>query len=156
MKNFDAYDGLQDNFFNDDAAATTAVGHLVFGGVNGLSIFRPEEIRPDTIPPKIAITDFRLFNRSVPIGKLKDGRTVLTKSISETEFLQLNYRDQVVSFEFTGLHFGEPKKLHYAYQLEGFDPDWVYTEASQRIAHYTNLPYGDFIFKVKADRKSVV
>ncbi|MCB0550088.1 MAG: response regulator [Phaeodactylibacter sp.] len=150
VKNFDAYDGLQDNFFNDDAAATTAVGHLVFGGVNGLSIFRPEEIRPDTIPPKIAITDFRLFNRSVPIGKLKDGRTVLTKSISETEFLQLNYRDQVVSFEFTGLHFGEPKKLHYAYQLEGFDPDWVYTEASQRIAHYTNLPYGDFIFKVKA------
>lgn len=150
VKNFDAYDGLQDNFFNDDAAATTAVGHLVFGGVNGLSIFRPEEIHPDTIPPKIAITDFRLFNRPVPIGKLEDGRTILSKSIAETETLQLSYRDQVVSFEFTGLHFGEPQKIRYAYQLEGFDPDWVYTDASQRIAHYTNLPYEDFTFKVKA------
>lgn len=150
VKNFDAYDGLQDNFFNDDAAATTAAGHLAFGGVNGLSIFLPEEIRPDTIPPKIVITDFRLFNRPAPIGRLPDGRTILSKSISETGMLQLSYRDQVVSFEFTGLHFGEPGKIRYAYQLEGFDPDWVYTGASQRIAHYTNLPYDDFTFRVKA------
>jgi len=149
VKNFDAYDGLQDNFFNDDAAAAAA-GYLAFGGVNGLSIFRPEEIHPDTIPPKIAITDFRLFNEPVPIGKLEDGRTILSKNISETEALQLSYRDQVVSFEFTGLYFGEPQKIRYAYQLEGFDPDWVYTGASQRIAHYTNLPYDDFTFKVKA------
>ncbi|MCB0565698.1 MAG: response regulator [Phaeodactylibacter sp.] len=148
-KNFDAFDGLQDNFFNDDAAATTTAGHLIFGGVNGLSIFRPEEIRPDTIPPKIVITDFRLFNRPVPIGKLPNGRTILSRSISETEILKLTHRDQVVSFGFTGLHFGEPKKLRYAYQLEGFDLDWVYTDASQRTAHYTNLPYDDFTFKVK-------
>lgn len=150
VKNFDAFDGLQDNFFNDDAAAATAAGHLIFGGVNGLSIFRPEEIRPDTIPPKIAITDFRLFNRPVPIGELPNGRAILSKSISETEMLKLTHRDQVLSFEFTGLHFGEPKKLRYAYQLEGFDPDWVYTGPGQRTAHYTNLPYDEFTFRVKA------
>lgn len=150
VKNFDAFDGLQDNFFNDDAAAKTAVGHLIFGGVNGLSVFKPEEIHPDTIPPKIAITDFRLFNRSVSIGEMPEGREILSKNVTETSHLELSHRDNVVSFEFTGLHFGEPKKLRYAYQLEGFDPHWVYTDASQRIAHYTNLPYDDFIFKVKA------
>lgn len=150
VKNFDAFDGLQDNFFNDEAATTTPAGHLIFGGVNGLSIFRPEMIQLDTIPPKIAITDFRLFNRSVPIGRMPDGRTILSKNISETTKLQLSHRDNVVSFEFTGLHFSEPKKIRYAYQLVGFDPDWVYTDANQRIAHYTNLPYEDFTFKVKA------
>lgn len=150
VRNFDAFDGLQDNFFNDDAAASNAIGELIFGGVNGLSVFRPEEIRIDTIAPKIAITDFRLFNRSVPIGKMENGRTVLFKNISETASLVLSHRDNVVSFEFTGLHFGEPKKLRYAYQLEGLDPDWVYNDATQRIAHYTNLPYESFTFKVKA------
>ena len=150
VKNFDAFDGLQDNFFNDDAAAMTSAGHLIFGGVNGLSIFRPEEIRSDTIPPKIAITDFRLSNHSVPIGKMDNGRIILSKNISETTELVLEHNDNVVSFEFTGLHFGEPKKLRYAFQLVGFDPDWVQTDASQRIAHYTNLPYDDFIFRVKA------
>jgi signal transduction histidine kinase/ligand-binding sensor domain-containing protein/DNA-binding response OmpR family regulator len=150
VKNFDSFDGLQDNFFNDDAVAKTPAGHLVFGGVNGLSIFRPEGILPDSIPPKIAITGFRLFNRPVPIGKLPDGRIILSKNISETTRLELNHRDNVISFEFTGLHFGDSKKIRYAYQLEGFDPDWVYSDAGQRIAHYTNLPYEEFTFKVKA------
>ena len=150
VKNFDAFDGLQDNFFNDDASAKTAAGHLIFGGVNGLSIFNPKEIHTDTIAPKIAITDFRLSNLSVPIGEMENGRIVLSKNISETKRLELTHRDNVVSFEFTGLHFGEPKKLRYAFQLEGFDPDWVYADASQRIAHYTNLPHEEFTFKVKA------
>ena len=150
VKNFDAFDGLQDNFFNDDAAAVSSDGHLIFGGINGLSLFQPDDIKPDTIPPKIAITDFRLFNRSVPIGELENGRVVLSKSITETQQLELTHRDNVISFEYTGMHFGEPKKIQYAYQLEGFDSDWVYTDASQRLAHYTNLPYEKFTFKVKA------
>lgn len=150
IKNFDAFDGLQDNFFNDDAAAVTPSGYLVFGGVNGLSIFKPGEIRADTIPPKIAITDFRLFNESVPIGEMENGRTVLSKNILETDQISLTHRENVLSFSFTGLHYNEPKKLKYAHQLVGFDPDWVYTDASQRMAYYTNLPYEDYTFRVKA------
>ena len=150
IKNFDAFDGLQDNFFNDDASAVTPSGHLVFGGVNGLSVFKPDEIRNDTIPPQIAITDFRLFNESVPIGEMKNGRTVLSRNILETDQICLTHRENVLSFSFTGLHFNEPKNLIYAHQLIGFDPDWVYTDASQRMAYYTNLPYDDFTFRVKA------
>ena len=150
VKNYDAFDGLQGNFFNDDAAVTSINGHLLFGGVSGLSVFRPEEIKVDTVPPKIVITDFRLFNQPVPIGKLESGRIILSKSISETEKLELSHRDQVLSFGFTGLHFGEPKKLRYAYKLEGFESEWVYPDVGQHIAHYTNLPYEDFTFKVKA------
>ena len=150
VKNFDAFDGLQDNFFNDDASATTPSGNLVFGGVNGLSVFNPDEIRIDTIPPKIAITDFQLFNESVPIGEMGNGRTVLSKNILETDQICLTHRENVLSFSFTGLHFNEPKKIKYAHQLVGFDPDWVYTNANQRMAYYTNLPYDDFTFRVKA------
>ncbi len=150
VRNFDAYDGLQDNFFNDDAAIMTDEGYLVFGGVNGLSVFKPGDIHMDSIPPKVAITDFRLFNKSVPIGNMENGRTILSKNITETESIVLSHRDNVISIEYTGLHFNEPRKLQYAHQLAGFDPEWVYTDASQRIAHYTNLPYEEYIFRVKA------
>ncbi len=150
IKNFDALDGLQDNFFNDDAACATRSGDLVFGGVRGLSLFSPGQIRPDTIGPKVAITDFRLFNKSIPIGKLPNGRVILEKNIAETSRIVLTHRDNVLSFEYVGLHFSEPQKIRYAHKLEGFDPDWVYTDATQRIAHYTNLPYDDFTFLVKA------
>jgi len=150
FKNFDALDGLQDNFFNDDAACETPHGDLAFGGVRGLSLFSPGKIRPDTIGPQVVITDFRLFNRSITIGKQPNGRVILEKNIAETSQIVLTPRENVISFEFVGLHFNEPKKIRYAHMLEGFDPDWVYTDAGQRIAHYTNLPYEDFTFKVKA------
>ncbi|GJM32830.1 MAG: hybrid sensor histidine kinase/response regulator [Saprospiraceae bacterium] len=150
IKNFDASDGLQDNFFYDDAVCATPLGQLAFGGVNGLSLFFPEDIHPDTIPPKVAITDFRLFNNSIPIGELEDGRVILKKHIGETEYLELSHRDNVISFEFVGIQFGKPQKIQYAHKLDGFDEKWVLTDANQRIAHYTNLPYANFTFLVKA------
>ena len=150
IKNFDAQDGLQDNFFNDDAACLTRFGEMAFGGVSGLSLFIPSQIQPDTICPQVVITDFRLFNKPIPIGKLPNGRTILEENITQTRHITLTHRENVISFEFVGLQFGEPNKIQYAHKLEGFDPDWVYTDASQRIAHYTNLPHEHFTFKVKA------
>src|SRR5882762_3659159 len=43
-----------------------------------------------------------------------------------------------------------PEKSKYAYRLEGFDPDWVYTDWKNRNATYTNLKPGQYTFKIKA------
>lgn len=150
VRNFDTYDGLEDIFFYDDAACTTRAGQLAFGGVRGITFFQPEQLQTDTLPPRVALVDFRLFNHSTPIGRLEDGRVILERSIIETDHIELTHRDNVISFEFVGLQFREPRKIRYAYQLQGFDADWVYTDATQRIAHYTNLPPGDYTFRVKA------
>lgn len=149
VKNFDPFFHQQSNFFYSAASGITASGRLLFGGAYGLTSFHPDEIHLDTIAPKVAITEFRLFNRNVPIGRMGNGRTILQRSIAETQQLELTHKDNVISFEFVGLQFNNPQKLLYAHKLEGFDNDWIYTEADQRIAHYTNLPDDDFEFKVK-------
>jgi len=64
--------------------------------------------------------------------------------------ITLDYRDNVLSFEFVSLHFAEPKKNHFACQLEDFDQKWVYPDAEKRFVHYTNLPYREFTFRVKS------
>jgi len=150
IQNFDAYDGLKDNFFYDESAAIAPSGHIFFGGVKGINYFMPEAIKMNLTPPQISITDFQLAHESVPIGKLASGRTILQKSIAETKEINLTHRDNVIAFEFVGLQFGEPQKIKYAHKLEGFNEDWVYTDASQRIVQYTNLPYDNFKFMVKA------
>ena len=147
---YDVFDGLQDNFFSNHCAARLPSGQLCFGGANGISLFNPSNIRPDSIPPLTRISDFLLFNRSVPIGPWENGRVILEKSIAETKEITLDYLQNVLSFEFVGLHFAEPKKNLFAYKLEGFDEKWVYTDAEKRFAHYTNLPYRDFTFWVKS------
>jgi hypothetical protein len=59
----------------------------------------------------------------------------------------------VFSFEFAGLHYADPQRNRYAYQLVGFDPDWVSTDAGKRFATYTNLDPGRYVFRVKAANK---
>lgn len=150
VKNFDPFIDLQSNFFYSAASEKTPAGRLLFGGAYGLTSFLPQTIRLDSIVPKVALKEFRLFNKEIPVGEMADGRTILTESIGETSHIELTHKDNVISFEFVGLQFNNPEKLQYAYKLEGFDKDWIFTDADQRIAHYTNLPYDDFVFRVKA------
>jgi signal transduction histidine kinase/ligand-binding sensor domain-containing protein/DNA-binding response OmpR family regulator len=150
IKNFDSYHGLEDQSFHTSSTCINDKAELLFVGASGLNSLIPQNIQTDSVVPQVAIVDFMLFNQSVPIGPLEDGRTLLEKNIAETSNLSLSYQDNIISFEFVGLHFNEPNKIQYAYQLEGFDPDWVYKDASSRFANYTNLPYKEFTFKVKA------
>jgi len=150
VSNFDKYDGLISEFFYDKSGVTLNGEQLIFGGINGLTFFHPEEIKKDLNPPTVSIIDFQLFNESVPIGKLKNDRIILKQNVSETKEINLTHRENVLSFEFVGLLSSDPNKIKYAYKLEGFHEDWVYTDASERIAYFTNLPYDQFQFKVKA------
>jgi C4-dicarboxylate-specific signal transduction histidine kinase len=103
----------------------------------------------------VSITDFSIFNQSVQSGAgrsdvLPEGRFTRPKALS------LSYRDAVFSFEFAGLHYADPQRNRYAYQLVGFDPDWVSTDAGKRFATYTNLDPGRYVFRVKAANKDGV
>ncbi len=150
VDNFYRGDGIQDNFFFGTSSCSTTFGQLVFGGVNGLTFFRPENIRKDSVAPKVEIIGLRLFNQPVAIGQEVLNKVVLPHRIHSGDTISLTYRHNVISIEFVGLHFTQPNANKYAYKLEGFDEDWVYTDAGQRLAHYTNLPYQTYTFQVKA------
>jgi putative methionine-R-sulfoxide reductase with GAF domain len=61
----------------------------------------------------------------------------------------LRPNENFFSFEFVAIDFNRPERQQYAYMLEGFDNDWVYS-GNRRYASYTNLPGGHYRFKVKA------
>lgn len=143
--------GLRDRFFNSNAALALPDGEMLFGGNTGITVFDPADIQPDPNPPITALVGLRLFNQpvnpGVPVG---EDSFVLKQSLAELPELVLSHRENVVSFEFTGLHLECPEQNRFAYRLKGFDPDWIYTDASKRLAHYTNLPPGDYVFEVKS------
>ncbi len=148
--NYDTRDGLPSNEFNGGAALERASGELLFGSISGFVVFRPQEIRGNTVPPAVVVTDLQLANRSVRPGR-GDGRPpVLTRPVSFTPRVQLSHRDDVVSFEFAALHFAAPEKNRYAYRLEGFSDAWSAVDASRRLATFTDLAPGRYTFRVKA------
>lgn len=146
FKNFDFRDGLQHNTFNARAYCKGRNGYLIFGGIRGLNIFHPERVTGNSFPPPIVITAFKKFNQVVKTGK----------PISDLDELKLSYKDYSFSFEFTALDFHVPEKNVYAYKMEGFDMNWIFTDYKKREAYYSNLDPGEYTFRVKASNNSGV
>ncbi|MEH0153373.1 two-component regulator propeller domain-containing protein [Limibacter armeniacum] len=123
-------------------------GTLLFGGLNGIISFNPDNISFDFTPPAVRLTDFKLFNKSVPVGE----DSPLKKSILYAKNIVLEYNQSVVTFEFTSLGFPATSDCEYAIKLKNFDKDWRYI-GKDRTATYTNLSPGDYEFQVKAQTK---
>jgi PAS domain S-box-containing protein len=155
VKTYDVSDGLQGNEFNGGAYFMTAAGEMFFGGTDGLNGFFPERLRDNPYPPPVVITDFQIFNKSVPVGLPVNGRVVLSESILETTDVELRLRDRLISIEFAALHFAAPEKNRYAYRLEGLEDEW--NEVSdRRFVSYANLKPGRYTFRVKASNNDGV
>ena len=145
FRNFDKSEGLQSNEFNFGAYFKNQNGELFFGGVNGFNIFHPDSLSDHSFVPPIVITNFEIMHKSV---ENIDGQSIL-KHIGEADRIEISYKDNHIGFEFSTLDFSNPPKNLYAYQLSNIDKDWVYTDAQHRYAHYTNLPGGEYSFRVK-------
>ncbi|MFZ0547750.1 MAG: two-component regulator propeller domain-containing protein [Candidatus Promineifilaceae bacterium] len=143
-------DGLQSNEFNQWAAAKTRSGEMLFGGINGFNAFHPDLIQKSSFDPQLLVTEFQLFNEPVEPGDVSPGKVVpLSQPIEVSDEIRLSYQDDFFSFTFAALDYSAPEGVHYAYQLEGFDKEWIEV-GTRRYAGYTNVPPGDYTFKVKS------
>lgn len=88
--------------------------------------------------PEVKISGFRIFEKN-HINLLSSNQT-----------LTLDYDQNYFSFDFVALDFSNPAKNLYAYKLEHFDDEWIYTTSKNRIARYTNVDPGNYTFCVKA------
>jgi diguanylate cyclase (GGDEF)-like protein len=141
-------DGISDAFAVASSFAAPD-GTLYFGGTRGMTAVKPGVVSSRTTPPQVAITDISVFNRSLKDGAASSG-IQLDGAVTSPKSLTLSVQQSVFSFEFAALHFTQPSRNRYAYMLQGFDRDWVQTDATRRTATYTNLDPGDYVFNVKA------
>ncbi len=134
--NFDQRDGVSPGALSSRSCIQSQSGEMLFGGVNGIDIFYPEEIRDNQHIPPIVITAFSKFYQTIHT-ELPPG-----------EELTLPYIDNFISFEFAALDYTIPEKNQYAYMLEGVDEDWIFA-GTQRRVDYPNLSPGSYSFRVK-------
>jgi signal transduction histidine kinase/ligand-binding sensor domain-containing protein len=127
-------DGIQNYEFNTNAACKTLKGELVFGGINGFNIFNPIALTIDLAPPKVVITEFKVYDKE----RIYDGRN-----------LNLDASENFVSFQFAAMNYYRNSENNYAYKLEGINNDWINC-GDRRFTNYANLPPGNYTFRVKA------
>jgi ligand-binding sensor domain-containing protein/signal transduction histidine kinase len=164
INNYNVGDGLQSNEFNQGASLKSKNGELYFGGIKGYNRFLPKDITADLEPPILVFTDMLLSNKPVPVINFNqtsknnhetiknslNEQFTLEKAIHSTSAIILTNDQNLVTFEFSTLHFTNPKKNQYSYQLKGWDDEWINTDYKNRRATYTNLPSGNYVLRVKA------
>jgi signal transduction histidine kinase/AraC-like DNA-binding protein len=138
--NYDINDGIQDYEFSEHSSFVDANGTMYFGGINGVSEFSPNKMRYDNFVEPVVISEV-IIN-----GENAKDRFISTRN----DVPDLEYNDNNIKFNFISLNYINPLKCKYAYMLEGYDKDWIYTSAEFKMAEYSNLPSGKYVFKVKA------
>ncbi|MPQ47480.1 response regulator [Marinifilum sp. N1E240] len=123
-------------------------GILYFGGIGGLNYFNPHKMKTSKKDLHLYINQLQIVNRDandlIP--------TQLKSGVEHLKHLKLNHHQTAFSFQFAVINDHVDPNYYYAYRLKGFDKNWITTE-NKRSATYTNIPFGDYTFEVKAGTK---
>ena len=147
IKNYTGRDGMIEAYYFAGAAYRDLDGTMYFGGVNGLTAFRPEAIGENPHAPQVRVTAIRVGGKPVSPGPTAPG------AIQNAAMLTLQHGQPALELEFAALHFADPQRNRFSYQLQGVDREWIAADSGQRVATYTNLDPGTYRFRVKAANK---
>jgi two-component sensor histidine kinase len=111
-------------------------GRMYVAGSNFFILFDPDSVQLHRMEPKVFLTDFRIFNNSYSDLLFKSGAV-------------LRYNQNYFTIQFSAPDYSPASPIQYAYKLEGFDDDWIEV-GTRDFAPYSNVPGGDYTFKVKA------
>jgi signal transduction histidine kinase/CheY-like chemotaxis protein/streptogramin lyase len=142
IKQYDSRDGF---YVYPDGSRKAKNGEVILYSKTGITTFRPEQIKDNPVPPKVSITDFQIFNKTVDAGEANPLKT----AIEEAKEITLSHDQSFFTFEFAAHNYVLSEKNQYAYKLVGFDKEWNYV-GSRRNAYYTSIPPGEYTFIVKA------
>jgi len=135
----DASRTISKQYFMETLPLLTNDGELIYGCAHGTLSFFPDKITQNTYSPYLALTKFKVSNNDYPL-KIK---------IDDINSITLTHKENIFSLEFTALDYTNPHGISYAYMLEGFDKEWINNQG-QRVANYTNIPPGEYVFKVRS------
>lgn len=143
--NYFMSDGLVNNEFRRGAHFSSKSGEMYFGGSNGVSYFRLFERAKHPLL-NLLFTDLYIYNEPIKIGKGE----ILSKAINYIDKIHITSDVKSFSIGFTALEYNAPGDIIYQIKLEGFDNEWKTLPLNNRLATYTNLNYGKYVFKIKA------
>lgn len=150
IRNFNESDGLQGELFNHQSSHKSSSGLMAFAGANGLNLFRPEDIQPETSTNRTVFTHLLVDNKQVNVGDVINDRQLLDRGLNQTTRIELKPFENSFSIGFAALNYRRPNKTAYRYILEGFNDTWRVTGTRGRRANYTNLDPGEYLFRVQS------
>jgi diguanylate cyclase (GGDEF)-like protein len=139
-------DGVAITAYWNGSGTAAPDGDLLFGGLGGLTVVDPDRVSQWTFQPPVVVTNVRIGGKEV--------RRNAADAPGLGDVLQIPPDANSLAVEFAALDYSAPSLNRYSYKLEGFDRDWIETDAAHRVADYTNLPAGDFTLFLRGSNRN--
>ncbi|PCH93927.1 MAG: GGDEF-domain containing protein [Gammaproteobacteria bacterium] len=141
IRNYTVADGLSASEFNAGARFKLANGQLVYGSMEGISIFDPLALKKKYQHDKINayVTNINVISRQLD----------LPVHINQKETVLLNYDDVGIRFDFSTLSSAYRQDVIYEYQLTGNDQISYHPTKENRIT-FPSLSSGSHTLSVRA------
>lgn len=136
--NFNTQDGLVFNETAINSSYQNKQGELLFGTAGGLIVFHPDSIEMKAPVKAPQFTGFKINYDDTGVA------------VQNGESINLYPSDKVVSLEFATLAFRNADRLLYEFKIDGIDDQWIRTDANNRRATYSTLPFGTNVLQVRA------
>lgn len=132
FETFNIIDGFQGNEFNGRAYYKNKSGELFFGGINGLNIFRTNDINRSRYVPTVIFDEFKVNGK-------------VYKDINNQEF---KYNENTINISVFISNYKNTKNIQYMYKLEGVSDSWDISRSNN--INYSDLAPGTYTLKIKA------
>jgi len=143
--NYSHSSGIRINEFTPHAGIKLSDGIIIFSGNNGFISFNPLKMSVNPFVPPIRLSNLYVNNEKVAMGATDN---ILHEQLNNQKNITLTYKQaNNVSIEYSALNFILSDRNQYSYILEGFDKEWNKV-GTRRMAYYTNIPPGEYTFKV--------
>ena len=146
IRNFDKYDGFLNVKMEENSALKALNGDLWLGCKQGILIFSPDKLETLNANYRTCIVDFMVSNKNIRSFK---EHPILMKSVKYADSIRLKHNQSMFTIEFAALNYYNQNRVSYRYILEGYESEW-HSNGKNRIASYTNVPPGDYVFKVQS------
>jgi len=138
VRTFTIEDGLPSNEFSLSALAYKPGGRCIAGTSNGLVSFVPDQVQYEIYPPRAQVTN--IYINDIPDSSLANP--------NEIESLDLSYKQNTFSFDFTPIAFQHATQCSFEYMLEGYDDTWI-KSGPANYTRYSKIPPGDYVFHLR-------
>lgn len=146
IRSYTRADGLSGDQFNPYSYCKSRTGTVLFGGIDGITMFNPHNIADNPFTPRTEIRGFSIFDKAVVRD---DGRIrIIRDERNEIAEVRIPSSCNQFSIEFVAVNPLAAGRNTYTYRLDGFDQEWYTTEHG--AATYSNLEPGLYTFLVRA------
>jgi signal transduction histidine kinase/ligand-binding sensor domain-containing protein len=131
-------DGLPSNEFSFSSLVFISDQRCIAGTANGLVSFFPNRLQSLIYPPGVQLTGIYI----------NDILHASTPKSNEIKKINLSFKENTFSFDFSSIAFQHIADCSFEYKLERYDDNWI-KSGSAHYTRYSRIPAGNYVFNVR-------